>query len=238
MPPIGTVEGKKPQIEQMFDSIAPRYDLLNRVLSAGIDQKWRKKVIRLILEKSPQRVLDVATGTADLAIMAANSGVPNTVGVDISEEMLAVGRKKVVSKGLTEKVALQTGDAEQLPFEDAQFDACMVSFGVRNFEDLDEGLREIHRIIRPGGRLVVLEFSRPAAFPIKQLYGFYNSYILPNIGKLLSGDSAAYTYLPESIVAFPEGDAFLDHMRKAGFKTVRDERLTFGIASIYVGERS
>ena len=238
MPPIGTVEGKKPQIEQMFDSIAPRYDLLNRVLSAGIDQKWRKKVIRLILEKSPQRVLDVATGTADLAIMAANSGVPNTVGVDISEEMLAVGRKKVVSKGLTEKVALQTGDAEQLPFEDAQFDACMVSFGVRNFEDLDEGLREIHRIIRPGGRLVVLEFSRPAAFPIKQLYGFYNSYILPNIGKLLSGDSAAYTYLPESIVAFPEGDAFLYHMRKAGFKTVRDERLTFGIASIYVGERS
>ena len=128
MPPIGTVEGKKPQIEQMFDSIAPRYDLLNLVLSAGIDQKWRKKVIRLILEKSPQRVLDVATGTADLAIMAANSGVPNTVGVDISEEMLAVGRKKVVSKGLTEKVALQTGDAEQLPFEDAQFYACMVSF--------------------------------------------------------------------------------------------------------------
>ncbi|NQV73200.1 bifunctional demethylmenaquinone methyltransferase/2-methoxy-6-polyprenyl-1,4-benzoquinol methylase UbiE [bacterium] len=238
MPPIGTVEGKKPQIERMFDSIAPRYDLLNRVLSAGIDQKWRKKVIRLILEKSPQRVLDVATGTADLAIMAANSGVPNTVGVDISEEMLAVGKRKVVAKGLTEKVVLQSGDAEKLPFEDAQFDACMVSFGVRNFEDLDEGLREIHRIIRPGGQLVVLEFSRPAAFPIKQLYGFYNSYILPNIGKLLSGDSAAYTYLPESIVAFPEGEAFLDHMRQAGFKTVRDERLTFGIASIYVGERS
>ena len=238
MPPIGTVEGKKPQIEKMFDSIAPRYDLLNRVLSAGIDQKWRKKVIRLILEKSPQRVLDVATGTADLAIMAAHSGVPQTVGVDISEEMLAVGKRKVVAKGLSEKVALQTGDAEKLPFEDAQFDACMVSFGVRNFEDLDEGLREIHRIIRPGGRLVVLEFSRPAAFPIKQLYGFYNAYILPNIGKLLSGDTAAYTYLPESIVAFPEGEAFLDHMREAGFKTVRDQRLTFGIASIYVGERA
>lgn len=222
----------------MFDAIAPKYDLLNRVLSGGIDQKWRKKVIRLIMETNPDRVLDVATGTADLAIMAARNGAPKTVGVDISEEMLAVGRKKIDAKGLSEKVVLQSGDAEKLPFSDAQFDAAMVAFGVRNFEDLDEGLSQIHRILRKGGRLVVLEFSRPAAFPIKQLYAFYNKYILPLIGRMISGDQGAYTYLPESIAVFPEGEEFLDHMKKAGFKNVRDKRLTFGVASIYVGERS
>ena len=238
MPPIGSVDGKKPQIERMFDAIAPRYDLLNRVLSAGIDQKWRKKVIRLIQEVQPLRVLDVATGTADLAIMGARNGIPNTVGVDISEEMLSVGRKKIVAKKLTDQVVLQSGDAEQLPFSDAQFDACMVAFGVRNFENLDEGLQQIFRILKPGGRLVVLEFSRPAVFPVRQLYSFYNAYILPTIGKLISGDQAAYTYLPESIAAFPEGPAFLNHMSKAGFTSVRDQRLTFGIASIYVGERA
>jgi demethylmenaquinone methyltransferase / 2-methoxy-6-polyprenyl-1,4-benzoquinol methylase len=237
MPPIGMVEGKKPQIERMFDAIAPRYDLLNRVLSAGIDQKWRKKVIRLVLEKQPSSVLDVATGTADLAIMGAQNGIPKTIGVDISEEMLTVGRRKISSKGLVEKVVLQTGDAEKLPFSDGQFDAAMVAFGVRNFENLDEGLSQIFRVLKKGGRLVVLEFSKPSAFPIKQSYAFYNRYILPLVGRLISGDQAAYTYLPESIAAFPEGAAFLDHMKKAGFKEVRDQRLTFGVASIYVGER-
>ena len=237
MPPIGMVEGKKPQIERMFDAIAPRYDLLNRVLSAGIDQKWRKKVIRLVLEKQPSSVLDVATGTADLAIMGAQNGIPKTIGVDISEEMLTVGRRKISSKGLVEKVVLQTGDAEKLPFSDGQFDAAMVAFGVRNFENLDEGLSQIFRVLKKGGRLVVLEFSKPSAFLIKQSYAFYNRYILPLVGRLISGDQAAYTYLPESIAAFPEGAAFLDHMKKAGFKEVRDQRLTFGVASIYVGER-
>lgn len=237
IPPVGIVEGKKPHIERMFDAIAPRYDLLNRVLSAGIDQKWRKRVVNLIREIKPEHVLDLATGTGDLAIMAAKMGVPHVIGADISEEMLAYGRVKVDARDLKDSVSLQRGDAENLPFSDHQYDAAMVAFGVRNFEDLDKGLQEIFRVLRSGGRLVVLEFSRPSAFPIKQLYGFYNRFILPGIGKLLSGDSGAYTYLPESIAVFPEGAAFLDHLKKAGFQQVRDQRLTFGIASIYVGER-
>jgi len=238
MPPIGMVEGKKPEIERMFDAIAPKYDLLNRVLSGGIDQVWRKKVVKLVLEKTPLQVLDVATGTADLALMAAQSGIPNVVGVDISEEMLAVGRKKVIAKYQSNRVELKTGDAEALPFPDQQFDVAMVAFGVRNFEDLDKGLGEMNRVLKKGGRIVVLEFSKPSAFPIKQLYSAYNRYLLPAIGKLVSGDQSAYTYLPESIAVFPEGEAFLGHLAKAGFTSVRDIRLTFGVASIYIGERS
>lgn len=237
MPPIGMVEGKKPEIERMFDAIAPKYDLLNRVLSGGIDQSWRRKVVKLVLEKKPLNVLDVATGTGDLAIMAAQTGVSNVVGVDISEEMLVFGRKKVVSKDLSGKVELRSGDAEAIPFEDQKFDVAMVAFGVRNFEDLDKGLGEMYRVLKKGGRIVVLEFSKPTAFPIKQLYGTYNRYLLPAIGKLVSGDQSAYTYLPESIAAFPEGKNFLAHLSKAGFTAVRDIRLTFGVASIYVGEK-
>ncbi|MDA0378443.1 MAG: bifunctional demethylmenaquinone methyltransferase/2-methoxy-6-polyprenyl-1,4-benzoquinol methylase UbiE [Bacteroidetes bacterium] len=237
VPPIGIVEGKKPHIERMFDSIAPRYDLLNRVLSGGIDQRWRRRVIGEVLEHDPERVLDIATGTADLAIQAARQGVDRVVGVDISEEMLEVGRGKVRRGLLESKVTLQRGDAEKLPFSDKQFHAAMVAFGVRNFEDLGAGLAEIHRILKPGGKFVVLEFSRPAAFPIKQLYAFYSRFILPLIGRLVSGDSGAYTYLPESISVFPEGEDFLEWMRKAGFQDLRAHRLTFGIASMYVGYR-
>ena len=237
IPPIGIVEGKKPHIERMFDSIAPRYDLLNRILSGGIDQRWRRIVMKEILEVEPGRVLDVATGTADLALMAARMGVPKVVGVDISNEMLEVGRRKVEKGKLSDRVDLQNGDAEKLPFSDRQFDAATVAFGVRNFEDLGEGLRQIHRVLRPGGKLVVLEFSRPKAFPIKQLYAFYGRFILPSIGKMISGDSGAYTYLPESIAVFPEGEAFLGWMKKAGFEQRRARRLTFGIASMYVGVR-
>ena len=237
IPPIGIVEGKKPHIERMFDSIAPRYDLLNRILSGGIDQRWRRIVMKEILEVGPGRVLDVATGTADLALMAARMGVPKVVGVDISNEMLEVGRRKVEKGKLSDRVDLQNGDAEKLPFSDRQFDAATVAFGVRNFEDLGEGLRQIHRVLRPGGKLVVLEFSRPKAFPIKQLYAFYGRFILPSIGKMISGDSGAYTYLPESIAVFPEGEAFLGWMKKAGFEQRRARRLTFGIASMYVGVR-
>ena len=221
----------------MFDSIAPRYDLLNRVLSGGIDQRWRRRVIGEVLEHDPERVLDIATGTADLAIQAARQGVDRVVGVDISEEMLEVGRGKVRRGLLESKVTLQRGDAEKLPFSDKQFHAAMVAFGVRNFEDLGAGLAEIHRILKPGGKFVVLEFSRPAAFPIKQLYAFYSRFILPLIGRLVSGDSGAYTYLPESISVFPEGEDFLEWMRKAGFQDLRAHRLTFGIASMYVGYR-
>lgn len=235
IPPIGIVKGKKPQIEKMFDAIAPKYDLLNRVLSGGIDQRWRKKVIRFIVKNEPSRVLDVATGTADLAILAAQNGVDKIVGVDISEEMLAVGRQKLSAKGLEDKVDLLRGDAEKLPFSDRQFDAAMVAFGVRNFENLDAGLTQIYRVLRKNGVLVVLEFSRPRSFPIKQLYSFYNRYILPVVGKMISGDDGAYTYLPESIEQFPDGETFLKHLTAAGFKDVSETRLTFGVASIYVG---
>jgi len=235
VPPIGIVKGKKPHIRDMFDAIAPRYDLLNRVLSGGVDQSWRRRVIKLISSGSPDRVLDVATGTGDLAIMAAKSGLDQIVGVDISEEMLEVGRAKVSANKLEKKVRLQTGDAEQLPFSDHQFDAAMVAFGVRNFEDLSGGLSEIYRVLKPTGRLVVLEFSQPKAFPIKQLYTFYGRYILPAIGRMISGDSGAYTYLPESIAVFPEGEEFLEYLDGAGFSKLSARRLTFGIASMYEG---
>lgn len=238
IPPIGIVEGKKPHIERMFDSIAPRYDVLNRVLSGGVDQQWRRIVMKEVLEARPDRLLDVATGTADLALMAARKGVPKVIGVDIANQMLEVGRVKVTKADLDDRVELLNGDAEKLPFSDQQFDVATVAFGVRNFEDLAAGLQQIHRVLRPGGKLVVLEFSRPTAFPVKQLYAFYNRYVLPVIGRLVSGDSGAYTYLPESIAVFPEGDAFLDWMKEAGFVGRRARRLTFGIASVYVGLRA
>ncbi len=232
------MEGKKPHIERMFDSIAPRYDVLNRVLSGGVDQQWRRIVMKEVLEARPDRLLDVATGTADLALMAARKGVPKVIGVDIANQMLEVGRVKVTKADLDDRVELLNGDAEKLPFSDQQFDVATVAFGVRNFEDLAAGLQQIHRVLRPGGKLVVLEFSRPTAFPVKQLYAFYNRYVLPVIGRLVSGDSGAYTYLPESIAVFPEGDAFLDWMKEAGFVGRRARRLTFGIASVYVGLRA
>lgn len=237
IPPIGIVEGKKPHIERMFDDIAPRYDLLNRVLSGGIDQRWRRIVIREVLENDPERILDIATGTADLALQAARSSEARVVGVDISEEMLQVGRRKVTKASMEPRVTLQRGDAEKLPFSDRQFHAAMVAFGVRNFEDLAAGLSQIQRVLRPGGKLVVLEFSRPRAFPIKQLYAFYGRFILPLVGRLISGNSGAYTYLPESISVFPEGEDFLGWMKEAGFERLRSRRLTFGIASMYVGYR-
>jgi demethylmenaquinone methyltransferase/2-methoxy-6-polyprenyl-1,4-benzoquinol methylase len=232
------VEGKKQEVRRMFDDIAPRYDLLNRVLSAGIDQRWRRLVIDTLVREDPDRVLDVATGTADLAIMAAENGVGHVTGVDIAENMLALGREKVADRGLDETIVLRAGDAEKLPFSDRQFDAVTVAFGVRNFEDLDRGLSEIQRVLKPRGRLIVLEFSRPTVFPIKQLYGFYGRYILPAIGRMVSGDPSAYTYLPESIAAFPEGDAFLTRMGDAGFEELSHRRLTFGIATMYVGRRT
>lgn len=236
-PAPGMEAGKKQDVQRMFDDIAPKYDLLNRVLSAGIDRSWRRLVIEKLMADRPGRVLDVATGTADLAIMAAERGVDEVVGVDISENMLEIGREKVDENGLGHAVVLRTGDAEKLPFSDRQFDAVTVAFGVRNFEDLDRGLAEIHRVMKPGGRLIVLEFSRPTAFPIKQLYGFYGKYILPTVGRLVSGDPSAYTYLPESIAVFPQGEEFLERMQHAGLEDTAQRRLTFGIASIYEGVR-
>jgi len=208
------------------------------MLSGGVDQQWRRVVMKEVLDSQPQRLLDVATGTADLALMAARKGVPQVIGVDIADQMLDVGRRKVSKADLDGRVELLNGDAEKLPFSDKQFDVATVAFGVRNFEDLAAGLHQIHRVLRPGGKLIVLEFSRPRVFPVKQLYAFYNRFILPAVGKLVSGDSGAYTYLPESIAVFPEGDEFLNWMDEAGFTQRKARRLTFGIASVYVGHRA
>lgn len=234
-PPIGEVTGKKGQVEAMFDDIAPKYDLLNRVLSMGIDRGWRKRAVALLRADRPRRVLDVATGTADLAIEALSIGPEQVTGVDLSEEMLSVGRRKVERMGLGDRIVLRRGDAENLPFEDASFDAALVAFGVRNFENLDKGLAEIRRVLRPGGALVVLEFSQPHAFPIKQAYGFYSRHILPRIGGAISKNDSAYRYLPESAAVFPSGHAFLERMRKVGYEQLAWKPLTFGIAALYKG---
>jgi demethylmenaquinone methyltransferase/2-methoxy-6-polyprenyl-1,4-benzoquinol methylase len=236
--PRGEVPGKKECVEAMFNDIAPRYDLLNRLLSFGIDQMWRNRTIESLREKAPRRILDVATGTGDLAIKALSLEPEKIDAVDISEEMLALARQKVERLGVSDRIALQRGDAEKLPFSDAQFDAAMVAFGVRNFEDLQAGLAEIRRVLRPGGWLVILEFSHPHAFPVKQLYGFYSHVILPTIGSIISRNDEAYRYLPESVDVFPSGSAFLERLKSAGFNEVEWRSLTFGVAAIYRGVKS
>lgn len=229
--------GKKEQVASMFDNISGQYDLLNRVLSFGIDVYWRKRAIGMLKADKPAYILDVATGTADLAIEALRLNPRQVVGVDISAGMLMKGEEKLRKRRLEDRIKLVLGDSEGLPFEEGAFDAVTVAFGVRNFEDLDRGLSDIGRVLRPGGKLVVLEFSKPRVFPIKQLYAFYSAYILPSIGKLVSRDSSAYTYLPESVQAFPEGKDFLQHLDATGFVNNQQKRLTFGICSIYVGQK-
>jgi demethylmenaquinone methyltransferase/2-methoxy-6-polyprenyl-1,4-benzoquinol methylase len=235
-PPIGEAEGKAEAVEDMFDAVAPRYDFLNRVLSAGIDRYWRSRAVRMLSDEQPRRVLDVATGTADLAIKIERTLHPRkTIGIDLSTEMLDRGRAKIEQKGLSPRISLRKADAADLPFADASFDAAFVAFGVRNFEDLDAGLGDIRRVLRPGGALVVLEFSSPRAFPIKQVYDWYSRRVLPRIGGLLSPDQGAYEYLPNSVAAFPDGTDFLRRMRSAGFADLEWTPLTFGIASLYKG---
>lgn len=235
-PPIGEVEGKAEAIENMFDAVAPRYDLLNRVLSLGIDRYWRSRAVRTLSDVQLTRVLDVATGTADLALKIQRTLRPReTVGIDLSTEMLRLGQKKIDRKGLGSRISLVEGDAAALPFDDDSFDAAFVAFGVRNFEDLDAGLGDIQRVLRSGGSLVVLEFSQPRTFPIKQLYGWYSKHVLPRIGGLLSPDEGAYEYLPSSVAAFPDGPDFLNRLVDVGFTDVQWEPLTFGIASLYTG---
>lgn len=219
----------------MFNSISKRYDFLNHFLSLGIDILWRKKAIRQLRSIQPKLILDVATGTGDLAIEALKLKPERVIGVDISEGMLEVGRQKMKQLGHEEVIEMQLGDSEQLLFEDNKFDAVIVAFGVRNFQDLEKGLADMQRVLRPGGKLVVLEFSKPTNFPMKQLYGFYFNVILPVIGKLVSKDSAAYTYLPESVAEFPYGKMFTDTLDKLGFKDTQCIPLTFGISSIYTG---
>lgn len=236
--PYGSEAGKKAEVEQMFDRIAPRYDLLNRVLSLGIDVWWRKKAIGYLKPGNPAKILDVATGTADVAILMAKILQPQQIiGIDIANQMLELGRKKIAAQGLSDKISLETGDSEQLRFESGAFDAVTVAFGVRNFENLEKGLAEMYRVLNVGGRVVILEFSKPNIFPIKQLYNTYFKYVLPLIGRLTSRDMRAYTYLFESVQAFPEGKQFTDILTKTGFQNPICERLTLGICSIYTATK-
>ncbi len=228
---------KKQQVRSMFNNIAHRYDFLNHFLSAGIDYSWRKKAIRLLGQNQPKTILDVATGTGDLAIEAVKIRPEKIIGIDIAEDMLEIGRKKLAVKNLQDMITLETGDSENLRFDDLSFDAVMVAFGVRNFENLEKGLAEMYRVLNNNGQVMVLEFSKPRKFPVKQLYHFYFRFILPTLGRIISGDTSAYTYLPESVGKFPDGESFLDILRKTGFNDTRQLPLTFGIASIYLGKK-
>jgi demethylmenaquinone methyltransferase/2-methoxy-6-polyprenyl-1,4-benzoquinol methylase len=223
---------KKQQVARMFDGISGRYDFLNHFLSLGIDMVWRKKAIRLLKDLQPKIVLDVATGTGDFSIEALALKPDKIIGVDISEGMLEVGRRKMRERKL-DTIDLMLGDSENLPFDDNYFDAAIVSFGVRNFENLERGLAEMLRVVKPGGRIVILEFSRPSKFPMKQLYNAYFTTILPAIGRWVSRDQAAYRYLPESVQAFPYGADFLKILANTGYKDPQCKPLTFGISSLY-----
>lgn len=229
--------GKKQQVAEMFNNISKNYDFLNHFLSLGIDIIWRKKAIKFLKNDNPKQILDIATGTGDFAIEALALNPEKVTGVDISEGMLAVGRAKMKKKGLDKIIELQLGDSEKLLFDDNTFDAVIVSFGVRNFENLEKGLKDMNRVLKEGGKAVILEFSKPTKFPFKQIYNFYFKAILPKIGKLISKDNAAYTYLPESVDAFPFGNDFLQVLERAGFKENKCKPLTFGISSIYIGQK-
>ncbi|PTR00971.1 demethylmenaquinone methyltransferase/2-methoxy-6-polyprenyl-1,4-benzoquinol methylase [Mucilaginibacter yixingensis] len=227
---------KKEQVADMFNNIAKTYDFLNHFLSLGIDVIWRKKAINELKADQPRHILDVATGTGDFAFEALSILRPEKItGVDISQGMLDIAKQKIAKRGLSDRFEVKLGDSEKLPFSDSTFDAITVAYGVRNFENLEKGMADMFRVLKPGGKAVVLEFSKPKAFPIKQLYNFYFNYITPGIGKLFSKDARAYTYLPESVAAFPDGKNFTAIMDKVGFKNTKNRPLAFGICSIYTG---
>jgi demethylmenaquinone methyltransferase / 2-methoxy-6-polyprenyl-1,4-benzoquinol methylase len=228
---------KKDQVARMFNNISHRYDFLNHLLSLGIDKIWRRKAIGLLQSIQPKQILDVATGTGDFALQAMALNPEKITGIDISEGMLEVGRKKIRARNLEFKIELVQADSENIPFSHNKFDAVTVAFGVRNFEDLRRGLSEILRVLKPGGMLVVLEFSKPATFPFKQVYNFYFRFILPRIGSIVSNDKAAYTYLPKSVEAFPDGEDFLHILHDVGFKNTKCSSLSFGISTIYIGTK-
>ncbi|WP_438967106.1 bifunctional demethylmenaquinone methyltransferase/2-methoxy-6-polyprenyl-1,4-benzoquinol methylase UbiE [Flavobacterium sp.] len=225
--------GKKEQVAQMFDTISGNYDGLNRVISFGIDVKWRKKVLKLVSDKNPKTVLDIATGTGDLAILMTNTTAEEIIGLDISAGMLEVGKQKIAEKKLDAKIQMVLGDSENIPYPDHYFDAITVAFGVRNFETLEKGLSEIHRVLKPNGIFVILETSVPTKFPFKQGYAIHSKYILPLVGKLFSKDQTAYKYLSESANNFPFGEALNNILRKIGFIDVKHLPQTFGVATIY-----
>ncbi|BCY27480.1 bifunctional demethylmenaquinone methyltransferase/2-methoxy-6-polyprenyl-1,4-benzoquinol methylase UbiE [Flavobacterium okayamense] len=225
--------GKKEQVAQMFDTISGNYDGLNRVISFGIDVKWRKKVLKIVSDKQPKTVLDIATGTGDLAILMTNTSAEEIIGLDISAGMLEVGKKKIAEKKLDNKIQMVLGDSENIPYPDNYFDAITVAFGVRNFETLEKGLAEILRVLKPNGVFVILETSVPTKFPYKQGYAFHSKFILPLVGKLFSKDKSAYKYLSDSANEFPFGEALNNILRKVGFIEVEDLPQTFGVATIY-----
>ncbi len=230
---ISKITGKKEYVKNMFDDIAYRYDFLNHFLSLNIDYLWRKKLISILRPLKPEFILDVATGTADLAIEACNIKPKKIIGIDISDGMLKIAQKKISDKKLDGIIELVNADSENIPLEDDKFDACMVAFGVRNFENLKLGLQEMSRVLKPGGILLILEFSKPVSFPVKQIYHFYFKHILPVLGKIISKNKNAYLYLPESVNAFPDGDNFIKILEDVGFVDVRLKRLSFGISTIY-----
>lgn len=228
-------KSKKEEVAEMFNKISKRYDFLNHFLSLGIDKIWRRKAVNMLKEIRPKRILDLATGTGDFAIQLMKLNPVEIVGMDISEGMLEVGREKMKRRSLDKVISMVLGDSENLPFEDNYFDALTVGFGVRNYENLEKGLSEMLRVVRPGGKLIILEFSKPKKFPVKQYYAFHSKYIIPFFGKRISKSNEAYVYLPESIVAFPEGKAFTDILEKLGYQKVSARLVSGGIATIYSG---
>jgi demethylmenaquinone methyltransferase/2-methoxy-6-polyprenyl-1,4-benzoquinol methylase len=231
--PYNSLESKKDQVKHMFNMIASKYDFLNHTLSLGMDYVWRKKAIKKILN-NPKEILDIATGTADFAISAAKHTQANITGIDISDQMIYVGNKKIQQKKLNNRIKLSIEDSENLPYLDNSYDAITAGFGVRNFENLEKGLSEIHRVVKKNGYVVILEPSTPKAFPLKQIFSIYFQKILPFIGSLVSKDKSAYSYLPNSVKSFPEGDDFLKILNKQGFTKTNYYPLSFGIVSMYV----
>ncbi|HYV91074.1 MAG TPA: bifunctional demethylmenaquinone methyltransferase/2-methoxy-6-polyprenyl-1,4-benzoquinol methylase UbiE [Chitinophagales bacterium] len=237
VPYVASSLSKKKQVEQMFDRIAFRYDLMNHLLSFGIDVSWRKKIVKSLRLLQPKTILDVATGTADVALLLSNLQAEKIIGIDISDEMLEIGRKKIAEKNLSNKITLQNADSENLPFEGNNFEAVTVAFGVRNFEHLEKGIQEIYRVLKPGGTFVVLEFSKPKHFPFKQLYQFYFTTVCPLLGKWITRDKQAYQYLYRSVQVFPEGQKFLNILERMGFEQLQCKSLSFGISSLYTARK-
>lgn len=236
--PYDSGQSKKEEVAQMFNNISANYDFLNHFLSLGIDHIWRKKAVKQLKAQQPKMILDLATGTGDFAIASLQLKPTKIIGMDISSGMLEVGKTKMKKRAFDHIIEMQIGDSENMPFEDQTFDAITVGFGVRNFENLEKGLSEMLRVLKPGGQAIVLEFSKPKSFPIKQLFSFYSKVMIPLFGKYISKDERAYTYLPESVAVFPEGKAFEEVLQKVGFQAKRTLRLSGGIASIYVAQKS